>query len=95
MLDIWETDNNKNWILNWWDDNLCLNETWISQAHKLWNKLKNLWEKFDLIITTSLSRAQKTTEIVKSYLEYEVETIIDERFDEQHFENINDELYQN
>ena len=81
----WETDNNKNWILNWWDDNLCLNETWISQAHKLWNKLKNLWEKFDLIITTSLSRAQKTTEIVKSYLEYEVETIIDERFDEQHF----------
>ena len=80
-----QTDNNLNWIVNGWDDDMCLNENGIAQAHDLWNKMKNLWEKFDVIITTSLSRAQKTASILKSYLNYDVETIIDDRFDEQHF----------
>lgn len=80
-----ETDNNKNDILNGWDDDLCLNQNWINQAEKLRDELKSFDEKFDIVITTTLSRAQKTASIIKEAFDYEVETIIDKRFDEQAF----------
>ncbi len=81
-----QTDNNKNKIVNGWDDDLDLNETWIAQAHELWKRLatqKNL--KFEVIVSSPMTRAKHTAEILKSYLWYNVEIIEDEALREQSY----------
>ena len=81
-----QTDNNKNHIVNGWNDNLDLNETWIAQAHELGKKLSTQKDlKFDVIITSPLTRAKNTASIIKSYLWYDVEIIEDEAFREQDY----------
>lgn len=78
-----QTDNNKNHIVNWWDDDIDLNKTWIKQAHELWNLIANSNTKFDVIIVSPMIRAKHTAQIIKSYIDYDLEIIEDEAFREQ------------
>ncbi len=81
-----QTDNNKNKIVNGGNDDLDLNETWIAQAHKLWKQLATQKDlKFEAIITSPMTRAKHTSEIIKSYLDYDVKIIEDESFREQNY----------
>ena len=68
-----ETDNNKNNIVNGWDNDLDLNETGIRQGHILWKKLKKWGKSFDIIITSKLTRAKHTANILKEYIWYNTE----------------------
>ena len=67
----WETDNNKNQIVNGWNDDVDINETWIKQAHETWKKLKNSGIKFDIIVSSPMVRARHTAEIIKEYIWWE------------------------
>lgn len=80
-----QTDNNKNGIVNGWNDDMDLNETWIAQAHKLGSMLANSHVKFDYIVSSPMTRAKHTANIIKSYLWYEIEIIEDEAFREQSY----------
>ena len=79
-----QTDNNKYWIVNWWNDDIDLNKTWISQTHSLWKKLLASQIKFDLIITSPLTRTKHTTKILKKYL-WDIKVIEDSCFQEQSY----------
>ncbi len=81
-----ETDNNKNWILNGWDDDQGLNSEWIEATHKLWEYIKtsNII-KFDKIIVSPMLRTKETCDIIKSYLDYDVEVEVVEGLREQMF----------
>jgi len=80
----WETDNNKNNIINWINnDSLDINENWILQCHKLWKQILAWWIKFDIIISSPLKRTKHTANIIKSYLDYDIDTIYDDNFREQ------------
>lgn len=80
-----QTDNNKNWIVNGWDDDIDLNNTGIKQAHKLGSMIANSHVKFDKIVCSPMIRAKNTAEIIKSYFDYDVELIVDEAFREQYY----------
>ncbi len=81
-----QTNNNKNKIVNWGNDDLDLNETWIAQAHNLGKQLATQKDlKFDIIITSPMTRTKNTTKIIKSYLWNTVEIIEDEAFREQSY----------
>ncbi len=81
-----QTDNNKNKIVNGWDDDLDLNETGISQAHELGKQLATQKDlKFEVIITSPMTRTKNTAKILKSYLWYDVKIIEDESFREQSY----------
>jgi len=81
-----QTNNNKNKIVNGWDDDLDLNETWIAQAHALWKQLATQKDlKFEVIVSSPMTRAKHTAEILKSYLWYDVKIIEDEGFREQSY----------
>lgn len=80
-----QTDNNANWILNGWDDDLGLNAKGIEQTHKLAKQILASGIKFDVIITSPMTRTKNTTKIIKEYLDYEVEVIEDEAFREQSY----------
>jgi len=81
-----QTNNNKYNIVNGWNDNLDLNETWIQQAHALGKQLATQKDlKFEVIVSSPMTRAKHTAEILKSYLWYDVEIIKDEAFREQNY----------
>lgn len=69
-----QTDNNVNGIIIWGDDNQNLNKLWVSKAHNF-SKNIPLDIKFDIIISSPLSRAKNTAEIIKSNLNYDVQII--------------------
>lgn len=69
--------------MNPWDVDSQLNEKWIAQAKKAWKDFAITWEKIDLIITSPLSRAKDTAELIVKELWYEVEIIEDDRLKEQ------------
>lgn len=75
-----ETDANKNNIWQGWVDN-PLNETGLEQAHQAAEKLKD--ESFDVIVSSPLSRAAKTAQIIAEKLEMEVE--YDDDLKEQYY----------
>lgn len=69
--------------MNPWDVDSQLNSKWIAQAKKTWKDFAITWEKIDLIITSPLSRAKDTAELIVKELWYEVEIIEDDRLKEQ------------
>jgi len=79
-----QTDNNKNGIVNGWNDNLDLNETGIRQSHALGKQIKAAWIKFDAIITSPMDRAKNTASIIASYLE-DIKIIEEEWLTEQSY----------
>ena len=79
----WETDYNVKWIMNWWDEDSFLTENGIKQAHDLGKYIKASWIKFDVILSSPLSRAKDTATIVSSYLDNSIEIIEDEWLREQ------------
>lgn len=60
-----ETEKNRQGLLLGQKD-VELNEIGINQAYELGKKMKNL--KIDLIVSSSMTRAKQTTEIVSSYI---------------------------
>lgn len=81
----WETDNNKNGILNGWDDDQPLNETWIEQTKKLAEEIKNSGVKFDAVVYSPMTRTVQTKDIITEALGYEVEQVEVEGLREQLF----------
>ena len=81
----WETDNNKNWIVNGGDDDIDINEKWIKDTHILAKKIISSNIKFDVIITSPMTRTKHTTSILKSYFNYDVEIIEMQAFKEQSY----------
>lgn len=80
-----QTDNNKNKIVNGWDDDIDLNEKGINDINILGKKIKSSWIKFDVIITSPMTRTKHTTSILKSYFDYNVNIIEMEEFREQSY----------
>lgn len=64
----WETDNNKNKIVNGWNDDVDLNDEWIKQAHDTGLRLKNEWYIIHKIISSPMLRARHTAEILKKHI---------------------------
>lgn len=60
----WETDRNLNKMINPWDIDSELNQTWINQAKEIWTELRSKWFIFDVIISSPLKRALDTAEII-------------------------------
>lgn len=81
----WETDNNKNGIVNGGNDDIDINERWIEQAHKTWKSLKNSWTKFDVIVTSPMIRAKHTSKIIREYIWDELNIDIIDSFREMDF----------
>lgn len=81
----WETDNNKNWIMNWGEEDTPLNGTWELQALEAWEKFALSWNKIDKIYVSPKLRTKKTAELIVSKLWYEVEIVEDERITEAYF----------
>jgi len=79
-----ETDNNLHDIMNGGDDDLDLNKRGIEQAHEA-GVILPIDVKFDIIITSPMKRAKHTAEVLKSYMDYDVETVEVEGFREQLF----------
>ncbi len=80
-----QTDNNANWIVNGWDDDIDLNQKGIEDTHKLAKQIIASWIKFDTIITSPMLRTKHTTKILKSYFNYEVEIVEEKAFREQSY----------
>ena len=66
----WETDRNLKWMINPWDVDSELNQTWITQAYESWNNIKTQWLSIDVIISSPLKRAKKTAEIIAKEIGY-------------------------
>ncbi len=80
-----QTDNNANGIVNGWDDDIDLNETWVKQTHKLAKQIIASQIKFDVIITSPMTRTKHTTDILKSYFDYDIEVVESEKLREQSY----------
>jgi len=48
------------WLMNPWDVDSPLTDKWIKQAIEAWKQAKEEWMKFDIIISSPLSRAYDT-----------------------------------
>jgi len=79
------TDNNDNGIVNGWDDDIDLNEFGVEETKQLAKQISVSGIKFDVIVTSPMTRTKHTTEIIKNYLWYEVEVVEDEAFREQSY----------
>jgi len=85
-----ESETNKKWETNggsisWAWDNPDLTQKWEKQAIEAWQRLKNSNTKIDVIISSSLIRANKTAQIIASQIWYTDEIIIDDWFKEQDY----------
>lgn len=80
-----QTDNNKNWIVNWWDDDIDLNQTWIDETISLAKQIASSQIKFDVIISSPMKRTVHTANLIKNHLNYDIEIVEDESFREQLF----------
>ena len=78
-----QTQNNLENRMNTWDDDNPLNETWIQQAKQAWINFKSTWVVLDVIISSSLSRAQETAKIIASEIWFTWTIEIDSRLREQ------------
>jgi uncharacterized phosphatase len=92
-----QTDANKNGLIQGVSDH-PLNETGIKQAKEAAKLIKKKFPYFNAIISSSLSRAKKTAEVIKEDLKFKGEIIIDDHFIERSFgpyENhkVTDEVY--
>ncbi|MGE4443542.1 MAG: isoleucine--tRNA ligase [Candidatus Altimarinota bacterium] len=79
------TDNNDNGIVNGGDDDIDLNEFGVEETKQLAKQISVSGIKFDVIVTSPMTRTKHTTEIIKNYLGYEVEVVEDEAFREQSY----------
>ncbi len=79
------TDNNDNGIVNGWDDDIDLNEFGVEETKQLAKQISVSGIKFDVIVTSPMTRTKHTTEIIKNYLWYEVEVVENEAFREQSY----------
>ncbi|MFA5692644.1 MAG: histidine phosphatase family protein [Acholeplasmataceae bacterium] len=86
-----ETDYNKNSLIQGHIDN-PLNDTGISQAHKLGTKLKTLNRSFDFLGSSPLVRAAKTADIISKYTNMEV-SFYDKHFMERDFGEFDGKYY--
>jgi len=71
-------------IMNPWDIDSELNNTWIEQANNVWKSLKQDWVYFDIIVSSSLQRASKTAEIIAGAIWYKWEIIKMDVFKERY-----------
>ncbi len=82
-----QTDWNKNLIVQG-ITNVPLNETGITQAHECGKYLKSINYKCDCIFSSPLDRAIDTANIIKSYLNFNNDIIIDNNLIERNFGKI-------
>ena len=75
-----QTDANKNGLIQGVSDH-PLNETGIKQAKEAAKLIKKKFPYFNAIISSSLSRAKKTAEVIKEDLKFEnlIMTVTDEK----------------
>ncbi len=80
----WESERNTTpWLMNPGDVDSPLTEKWIKQAIEAWKQAKMEWLKFDIIISSPLSRAYDTAVKIAEETWYTWEILKDDRLIEQ------------
>jgi len=79
----WQTKNNLENRMNPGDDDDILTEVWREQAQKAGEELKWTGTKIDIIISSNLSRAKETAEIIAKEIWYTGKIYQDTRLREQ------------
>lgn len=81
----WQTKNNLENRMNPGDDDDILTDVWREQAQKAGEELKKTGTKIDIIISSNLSRARETVEIIAKEIWYTGKIYQDTRLREQNW----------
>lgn len=79
----WQTDRNLKKMMNPWDVDSLLNDTWVQQAISAGQKAFQDNITFDIIISSPLKRALDTAKIIAKEVWYTWEILLDNRLKEQ------------
>ena len=78
-----QTDRNLKGIMNPWDVDSELNETWVQQAIDSWREARDQGLEFDVIVSSPLKRAIDTAKTIAEKTSYKWDIVVYNRLKEQ------------